>query len=179
MRHPIELIKASSESDWTTASSFLTETVVRCEKNNVPLWTHEQVNVTSLKQSYSLNELYLLKYKGTFIGNVFVSFGSDTFWPDIDASDSAFFHKLAIGDQYYANNLGSLALGSILELAKQHNVRWLRCDCHGGRPRLRNFYERFGFQLVDRKERLGFDVARYQLPVNQIKAPIPTRENYV
>lgn len=158
----MELVKATLEEHWRLASGFLTETVERCNMNNVPLWTDEQVSIPSLKQQYCLDSLYLLKYEGAFVGCVFIGFDRDVFWQDRETTGSLFFHKLAIGSKYNAKGLGTETLASILSLAKSNDCVWLRCDCHGARPRLRAFYEQFGFQLVDRKEKLGFDVARYQ-----------------
>ena len=158
----MELVKATVEEHWKLASDFLIETVERCNRNNVPLWTYEQVSIASLKQQYCLEGLYLLKYDNVFVGCVFISFDSDVFWQDRDTTGSLFFHKLAISSQYNAKGLGEKTLAAIVTLAKSNHCVWLRCDCHGARPRLRAFYEQFGFQLVDRKERLGFDVARYQ-----------------
>lgn len=162
----MELVKASKYEHWEVASSVLTQTVERCNKNGVPLWTHEQVNISSLKSSYSFENLYLLQHKSDFVGCVFISFDHDAFWPEIATQGSLFFHKLAIGDTHNSKGLGTLALAEILSLGKNLGYSWLRCDCHGDRIRLRNFYEQFGFELIDRQEMFGFDVARYQMSIN-------------
>ncbi|TNH78270.1 GNAT family N-acetyltransferase [Aeromonas sobria] len=161
----MELVKASTYGHWEVASSLLTQTVERCNKNGVPLWTHEQVNISSLKSSYSLDSLYLLQHEHDFVGCVFIIFDHDLFWKDFPTQGSLFFHKLAIGDAHNSKGLGTLALAEILSLGKRLGCTWLRCDCHGDRVRLRNFYEQFGFEFIDRQEMFGFDVARYQFPV--------------
>ncbi len=147
------------------ASGFLSQAVERCNRNNTPLWTHEQVKISSLKHSYSPESLYLLKHEHIFVGTVFISFDHDSFWPDIDTKGSLFFHKLAIGDLYHSKGLGLLALTEIVKFAKYFGFNWVRCDCHGSRERLRAFYEYFGFELVDRQEMFSFDVARYEMQV--------------
>lgn len=162
----MELVQATTEEHWNIASTFLLETVERCNRNNTPLWTHEQVTTESLKQSYDFEDLYLLQANNVHVGSVFISFGSDAFWPDEDTRNSTFFHKLAIGDKYHSRGLGHQALKAIQDLATAKKSEWLRCDCHGDRPRLRAFYERYGFELVDRKERFNFDVARYQISLD-------------
>ncbi len=161
----VQLIPATCDSDWTLASDFLLETVERCRRQQIPLWTHEQVCVAALKQNYHSQSLHLLRYRDVWVGCVFISFDSDVFWPDIDTNSSVFFHKLAISDAYHGQGLGQKALAALGNLAKHSQRRWLRCDCHGARPRLRAFYQAFGFDLVDRKPRLGFDVARYQMRI--------------
>lgn len=163
----MELVKAEKDEHWEIAASVLTQTVERCNMNGVPLWTHEQVKISSLKSEYPLESLYLLRHNKDFVGCVFIIFDHDVFWQDIDTQGSLFFHKLAIGDTYNAKGLGALALAEILLLGKKLGCYWLRCDCHGGRIRLRNFYDNFGFEFIDRQEMFGFDVARYQIHINR------------
>lgn len=162
----MELVKASKKEHWEIASTLLTQTVARCNKNGVPLWTYEQVNISSLEKSYSFESLYLLQHEHEFVGCVFISFDYDDFWKDVSTQGSLFFHKLAIGDSHNSKGLGTLALAEILSLGKHLGCTCLRCDCHGDRVRLRNFYEQFGFEFIDRQEMFGFDVARYQMPIN-------------
>ncbi|WP_421242971.1 GNAT family N-acetyltransferase [Aeromonas enteropelogenes] len=171
----MELVKASLEQHWEIASEFLKQTVERCSKNGFPLWNHEQVIVSALKRAYSLESLYLLRHESQFVGCVFISADRDAFWEDMDTHGSLFFHKLAIGDDYHSKGLGLLALAQILLFAQSLGCMWLRCDCHGARERLRAFYEQFGFEFVDRQEMFGFDVARYQMPVNGSRETVHTR----
>ncbi len=159
----MELVKASLDEHWRVASEFLAQTVERCNNSGFPLWTHKQVMVESLKSSYALESLFLLKHKQQFVGCVFISFDNDDFWQDIDATGSLFFHKFAIGDAFKSQGLGILALAEIEVFAQSSDCDWVRCDCHGARERLRAFYENYGFELVDRQEMFGFDVARYQM----------------
>ncbi|EGU55629.1 GCN5-related N-acetyltransferase [Vibrio nigripulchritudo ATCC 27043] len=158
----MELINASLERQWDIAADFLVQAVERCNRNGLPLWTKDQVNVPSLKTSYELENLYLLKHHGQQVGCVFISLDNDDFWSDRDTKGSLFFHKFVIGDAFKSQGLGVLALTEIQLMAQSMGCEWLRCDCHGDRGRLRAFYENFGFEFVDRSELFGFDVARYQ-----------------
>lgn len=51
----MELVKASNEEHWVLASKFLTQAVERCNRNETPLWTYDQVKVTSLKNHIPLH----------------------------------------------------------------------------------------------------------------------------
>lgn len=160
----MELVHVDNEQGWLFAEAFLNETVERCNQRDIPLWTHEQVCMDALKKSYPADSLYLFRYQGNFVGCVFIVSGADEIWSDIDGSDSLFFHKLAIGDKYLSQGLGHQALEGIVQMAKNCGLSWLRCDCRAQRPRLRAFYERFGFCYVDTKELSGLALSRYQLP---------------
>lgn len=162
----MELVKASVEQHWVIASEFLLQTVYRCNKRNLPLWTHEQVQVASLRKSYSLDSLYLLEHNSQLVGCVFISFDFDDFWKEIETKGTLFFHKLAIGDRFSSQGLGVLAIAEIRSFAEKSGCEWIRCDCHGGRESLRAFYENCGFAFVDRLQMYGFDVARYEMLTN-------------
>ena len=159
----MELVKASTDEHWNIASKFLAQTVERCNERGLPLWTHQQVSVKALKSNYAIENLYLLKSDQHTIGCVFISFDFDDFWTDTDTKGTLFFHKFAIGNAFNSKGFGSQALTEIRLLAEERGCLWVRCDCHGGRASLRAFYERSGFEFVDRQEMLGFDVARYQM----------------
>ncbi|EOK5698557.1 GNAT family N-acetyltransferase, partial [Vibrio parahaemolyticus] len=159
----MELVKASTGEHWNIASNFLAQTVERCNEKGLPLWTHQQVSVKALKSHYAIENLYLLKSEQHTIGCVFISFDFDDFWADTDTKGALFFHKFAIGNAFNSKGFGLQALTAIRLLAEERGCLWVRCDCHGDRERLRAFYERGGFEFVDRQEMLGFDVARYQM----------------
>ena len=162
----VRLKQSTGDKDWQVAQNCLLQAVARCHRQQIPLWTEEQVQIEVLQQSYSNEQLYLIDYQGQAIGCVFICFDSDPFWPDLDTHNSLFFHKFAIADSHYSRGLGQDVIKAIVALAKLHHCQWVRCDCHGDRPTLRRFYENCGFNLVDRQERLGFDAARYQIWVN-------------
>lgn len=163
----MELVKASVEQHWEIASEFLLQTVVRCNRKNLPLWTYEQVQVASLRKSYSINSLYLLEHNSELVGCVFISFDCDDFWKGMQTEGTLFFHKLVISDRCCGQGLGALAINEIRSLAENLGYEWVRCDCHGGRESLRAFYENCGFTFVDRLRMYGFDVARYEMITNR------------
>ncbi len=166
MRNKVELIQAKSERDWVFAAECLAQAVARLERQNMPLWTSKQVSLAQLKQDYAGDQLYLLRKDKKNVGSVFINADHDPFWQDRCTKGSLFFHKLVLSDACIEKNLGLAALTAIKNWGYRHDYTWLRCDCHGARPRLREFYERFGFINVDRSEMYGFDVARYQLKIN-------------
>ncbi|USH05119.1 GNAT family N-acetyltransferase [Grimontia kaedaensis] len=161
---PISLTKSTHPDDWRTIEGFLFEAIERLKSAGIPLWEREEVSVSALQKAYGDGSLYLVKEDDQIIGGVFILEMDALFWPQINANDSLFFHKLVIGDAFITRGIGHRVLQAMVELVKSEGRHWLRCDCHGDRPRLRNFYESFGFYFIDRREVEGFDAALYEYP---------------
>ncbi|MDD1783652.1 GNAT family N-acetyltransferase [Enterovibrio sp. ZSDZ35] len=161
---PYTLIKSSNPEDFVLVHRFLMQAIQRLRAAGIPLWEPEDVSVDALVKAYGTHSLYLVMDNEKTIGGVFVLEEDALFWPEIVTNDSFFFHKLVIGDDFITKGIGHRVLDALVELAKSHGKHWLRCDCHGDRPRLRNFYESFGFYFIDRKTVEGFDAARYEYP---------------
>ncbi len=159
----MDLIQAKTAKDWQLCTRFLQQAVHRCIQRGLPLWTYEQVSLDALKKAYGTEQLFLLRDNQQYVGSVFIHEGADEFWPEYPDDSSVYFHKFVIGEEFVAHGLGHKALSAVKLHAQQRNARWLRCDCHAGRPRLRAFYESFGFQFVDEVVVHGFDAARYQI----------------
>lgn len=161
---PITLTKSTQQEDWKAIEGYLLEAIERLETAGIPLWEREQVTVAALQQTYGADSLYLVKEENQVIGGVFILERDELFWPHITTDDSLYFHKLVIGDAFITRGIGHRVLQAMVELVKSEGKLWLRCDCHGNRPRLRNFYESFGFYFIDRREVDGFDAALYEYP---------------
>lgn len=160
----MNIVKASNELDWVTASSLLSQVVDRLNGLERPLWAKEQVSVAGLQQSYQLEELHFL-VEDELAGLVFLQESDPLFWPEITSQDSLFIHKLAIDPARAGEQLGQKALSAITSEAKQRDFNWVRLDCDD-RPELHRFYQGNGFEMIDIKQVGEFQVARYQLTTN-------------
>ncbi|NWO07301.1 MAG: GNAT family N-acetyltransferase [Alteromonadaceae bacterium] len=161
----MEIAKATSSSDWTSASEILCRVVDRLTRLGRPLWTMDQVSTQGLKESYSLEDLHFLILNDRRIGVVFLQGADPMFWPEIKENDSLFVHKLALDPTLQGKGKGILAVSTVLRDADARGLSWLRLDCDD-RPELHRFYQQCGFDFVDFKEMPAFKVARYQLLTN-------------
>jgi GNAT superfamily N-acetyltransferase len=89
------------------------------------------------------------------------------FWPDLDATDSAFVHRLAIRRACAGQGISTALLEWAVDRARTLGKRYLRLDCDADRPRLRAFYERFGFRLHSYRQVGSYYVSRYELQILQ------------
>ena len=98
------------------------------------------------------------------------------FWPDLDAHDSAFVHRLAVRRAYAGRGISKALLQWAVERARLLNRRYLRLDCDAERSRLRVLYERFGFRLHSFRQVGAYYVSRYELAVEGRPVGRPLRE---
>jgi len=89
------------------------------------------------------------------------------FWPDLDGRDSAFVHRLAVRRAFAGQGVSTALLEWTVVRARTLGKRYLRLDCDADRPRLRSFYERFGFRLHSYREVGSYYVSRYELQILQ------------
>ncbi|MEO7548098.1 MAG: hypothetical protein ABIT82_06710 [Ramlibacter sp.] len=58
------------------------------------------------------------------------------------------------------------------ELARRRQRRYLRLDCEAGRPKLRDFYERFGFRHHSQKQLGSAVFDRFEIDLTPRRANI-------
>ena len=90
------------------------------------------------------------------------------FWPELEANDSAFVHRLAVRRKFAGLGVSTAMLEWAEDRARSLGKSYLRLDCDARRPRLRAVYERHGFALHDEIRVMGesgqvFEAARYEL----------------
>jgi GNAT superfamily N-acetyltransferase len=164
----MQLTPAKKPTDFLAAANLLTDVVNALYKQGEPLWTGEQVAIHKLKETYRLDELFFLTEKTQTVGVVFLQETDALFWPERShLRDTLYIHKLALHPEYRGKGKGHDALAAIQKYAIHHGFHSLRLDCDGAREKLHRFYQRFGFQFVDRFDLQGFDVARYMLEVKR------------
>ena len=95
-----------------------------------------------------------------------VGLGANRFGsPDVPQTESAFVHRLAVRRRFAGGGISSALLDWAVERARLLGRDYLRLDCEASRPRLRAFYERFGFRHHSDREVGPYYVSRYEYKV--------------
>lgn len=102
---------------------------------------------------------------GSIVGAIRFQLEDQLFWPDLDGSDSAFVHRLAVRRSHAGQGISTALLRWAVDRAKSLGRRCLRLDCDADRTRLRALYERFGFRLHSFRQVGAYYVSRYELPL--------------
>lgn len=126
------------------------------------MWKPEKINAEELLKQYSLNEMNLCYDNDELIGVFILQWKDSLFWPEIEGATSGFLHKLAIKRKYTSMGYGKKLVLLAEELCKDNGIETLKLNCGAKRPKLRNFYESLGFQMVDRVFIDNRDQVRYE-----------------
>lgn len=157
--------QASNHLDWISAAALLSRVAKHLENIGRPLWNEVQVSVEGLQSSYQLDELYFMQAASEVVGVVFLQESDPYFWPDVVDQESLYVHKLAIEPSLSGEGYGSRAVSAVVKHAENEGFRWVRLDCDD-RPKLHEFYQSCGFELIDIRQIESFQVARYRLTIN-------------
>ena len=161
---PLE-ITVTPAFDWGTSSEILLDALEWLKAKGEPLWTEKEVSVEDLKSSYKIEESFIAYHDNRPIACMFLQESDPLFWPEIQDSSSLFVHKLSVLREFKGKGVTQEMLQWASKYAQRQGKSWLRLDCDGGRPKLRQVYESLGFSFVDRGPVGEFDVARYEMRV--------------
>jgi GNAT superfamily N-acetyltransferase len=84
------------------------------------------------------------------------------FWPDLEQDDSAFIHRLVVRRRYKRLGVSTALMEWAVSRARTMGKSYLRLDTDASRPKLRELYERFGFEFHSFRQVGPYYVARYQ-----------------
>jgi GNAT superfamily N-acetyltransferase len=110
------------------------------------LWGSAEVSEEAVKEQVRVGMYYVAFEEEDPVGVFRLDLEDRLFWPEVLDGSSAFIHKVAVHSYKQGRNIAHALLGHACELARQHGRRFLRLDCLGGRPKLKEVYERFGFR---------------------------------
>lgn len=143
-------------------SKVLVEAALWLESEGQLMWKANDLTSKELLRKYSIDEMKLCYQNDKLIGVFILQWLDQLFWPDINEKESGFLHKLAVCKEYRKLGNGNKLVDSAELICRDHNVGWIRLNCGTFRPRLRNFYESVGFQMVDRVFVDNRDQIRYE-----------------
>ena len=128
----------------------------------MPLWRLDDLKEDKFLVRH-MKESFCVGWVGDESAAAMILLWSDPFfWPHA-ANDSAYIHKLSIRRKFAGTGAAAQLIAWAKAEALRCGKRYLRLDCAGDRPKLCAFYERLGFQQVDRRTVGIFDVAFFEL----------------
>ena len=105
------------------------------------MWPEEQVSAEALQSSYKIEESFVAYHSNKPIACMFLQETDSYYWPEVEDDSSLFLRKLAVLREFKARGIAHQMLQWASEHAKRQGKSWLRLDCHGGRPKLRQVYD--------------------------------------
>ena len=159
------LVRQATVDDLSTVSAILTEAAEWLEQQNMPLWYQEQIALSVIDREIELGLFYIAFCDDIAAGVVKFQTEDLEFWPDINQSNSAFLHRLAVRRSFAGGAVSTQIFQWAIDYSRKLGRHFLRLDCVADRPRLRLVYENFGFKHHSDRQVGSRFVARYEYEI--------------
>ncbi|MGD0591630.1 MAG: GNAT family N-acetyltransferase [Bacteroidota bacterium] len=159
------VIRQTGAADVHTISEILIEAESWLEKRGIPLWNVHDLSEESLREDVASGLYILADTNGKSAGTLKYTMTDPLCWPDAHDGESAFVHRVAVRRDYAGGTVSTAMLKWAVDHTRVLGRRFLRLDCEISRNKLREIYERFGFQYHSDKHIGPYHVARYEYTV--------------
>ena len=158
------VIRPATADDTRALVDILTDALKWVEQlDGTIMWVEGELEEPRVRAEAGM--FVVAESEGRIVGAVRFQLNDPLFWPDIDGSDSAFVHRLAVRRSHAGKGVSTALLQWAVDRARTLGKRYLRLDCDADRMRLRAVYERFGFRLHSYRQVGAYYVARYELQI--------------
>jgi GNAT superfamily N-acetyltransferase len=158
------VIRQASGDDTPALVETLTEAATWVEQmDGTVMWVEGELEEHRVRAEADAGMFVVAEASGTVVGAIRFQVEDQLFWPDLDGSDSAFVHRLAVRRSHAGQGISTALLQWTVDRARSLGKRYLRLDCDADRPRLRTLYERFGFRLHSYRQVGAYYVSRYEM----------------
>lgn len=126
--------------------------------NGQELWQIDTLTPENLLDEYTTGNLYVMyadREDGTAPepAAVFILQWEDPlYWPDVPPNTSSFIHKLAIRRAFAGQNLFAAIIDFWKSECMLRGIRTLELETDASRPKLMQFYERYGFKPTHQRQ---------------------------
>ena len=139
-------IRLAQPHEAALVADVLTQAARRLVDRGQALWGASEVAAQAVEPAVRGGMYHLALEGGEPVGVFRFQLEDPHFWPEVPIGSSAFVHKLAVRPDRQGRQLAHRLLTHACELTRRLERQYLRLDCQGGRPKLRQLYERFGLR---------------------------------
>ena len=136
------------------------------EREGMAMWQGDELAPARIAADVDAGLFVLAEHSGDPAGVMMFQLEDPVFWPDVNHRDAAYVHRLAIRRRYAGTGLSAGLLRWAVGRTRDLGRRLLRLDCEASRPRLRAFYESFGFRYHSDMQAGPYFVSRYEYDVS-------------
>jgi GNAT superfamily N-acetyltransferase len=155
-------IRQAAPEDAPIIANILSEAARWLEQGGKVMWRDGELTAESVAIDVAAGLFHLAQADNEAAGTIKFQLEDRLFWPDVAQEESAFVHRLAVRRKFAGGLISAPMLRWAVERARVLERRYLRLDCEASRPRLRAFYERFGFRHHSDRQVGPYFVSRYQ-----------------
>lgn len=130
-----------------------------------PMWAEDEITPQSIHGDVARGAYLLAECDEKAAGVVRFQLEDALFWPDMPLGEAAYVHRFAVKREFAGRGVSTALLNRAVQETRAAKRRFLRLDCEASRPKLRAFYENFGFRHHSDRQVGPYFVARYELAV--------------
>ena len=158
-------IRQATQQDTANVAEILCEAARWLEQSGRVMWRSDELVASRIKADVDAGLFFIAECDGEVVGVVKFQLEDELFWPDLPQGRSAFVHRLAVRRAFAGGTISSALLSWAVDRARLLDRDYLRLDCEASRPKLRAFYERFGFVHHSDRQVGPYFVSRYEYRV--------------
>ena len=160
------MLRIATASDVAGIHRLLLDAESWLAERGIPMWLPVELLIDPIRNDVAAGMHLVAEIDGELAGTLRFQLEDALFWPDLPPGGSAFVHRLAVDRRFAGQGVSTALLGWAVNRARELDREFLRLDCDAARPRLRAFYERFGFRHHSDRQVGPYFVARYEMRVN-------------
>lgn len=158
-------IRQAQPSDTDVIETMLLEAAAWVDALGDVMWETGELSPDRIAAEVAGGQFVIAWVGGQPAGAIRFQLDDPLFWPDLAPGDSAFVHRLVVARRFKGQGVSTALLTWAVEHARALGRRYVRLDCDHSRPKLRELYERFGFQFHSYRQVGPYYVARYEYPL--------------
>ena len=162
---PSITVRQAQAPDAPVIQDMLEEAAQWVDALGVVMWDESELDAGRVARETAAGRFFGAEIDGDPAGAVRFQLEDQLFWPDLDGADSAFIHRLVVRRRYKGHGVSTALMQWAVSHARAMGKRYLRLDTDASRPKLRELYERFGFQFHSFRHVGPYYVARYLYPL--------------
>ncbi len=158
-------IRRVQKADSEVVCHILQEAAQWLIERGEAMWAEDEISPHSIEADVLAGAYFLAECEGIAAGVLRFQWEDALFWPDKPLGEAAYVHRFAVCRAFAGRGVSTALLERAVQETRLANRRFLRLDCEASRPKLRAFYENFGFRHHSDKQVGPYFVARYELEV--------------
>ena len=142
------IITQATKEDIPAILEMYKHRVLYNNEHGIPQWTLDEVTWEEFEKTYTIEDYFVGKVNGEVACGMFIVDVDDLYWPEIEKGKYLYLHKICVDPAYAKLGYSDLMIEYFKNKGKSEGHKEVRLDVREKKAKLRQMYERHGFQLV-------------------------------